>query len=75
MGKKRKPDQFERGVLIALSTLHGLHDAPTDCADTLNDLLGEELLDCRDFTEYDRNNLKEIIENRESYQLDKKVLV
>jgi hypothetical protein len=54
-------DEFKRGAVIALSTLHGLHDEPTICSEAMEAMdITKADTKGMDLTEYDAQNVKEI---------------
>ena len=52
-------DEWERGVLMAASTLIAQHDQPGMAADLLLDL-GCAHVDCKELDDFDKVNLKQV---------------
>ena len=61
MSTPRLMNEWEQGVLMALSVLNATHDAPSMCADVLNEL-GIDEIDCRQLDDFDKTNLRLIVE-------------
>lgn len=57
----RLMNEWEQGVLMALSVLNATHDEPSMCADVLNEL-GIDEIDCRQLDDFDKTNLRLIVE-------------